>query len=363
MLMIARSSIVQVIPLRNQTLPPSVRATWWIVLFIAARSFTPHSQTAANDHNPAASQEQPLVPLPAIVPAPKDNPTTPDKVALGKQLFFDPRLSGDNTMSCATCHLPDKAFADGQPRSKGESGKLLSRNTPSLLNVAWFDKLFWDGRAGSLEQQALEPIQSPDEMNQNLDELEKELNAVPGYVKQFRAIFKTRVRREGIAKALAAFQRTLVTGPSPLDRYLAGDESALSEEAKAGLDLFLGDADCVRCHRGPLLSDGKFYRLGISRTDDGLGKITGNRGDDYKFRTPSLRNVAQTGPYFHNGSRKTLSDVVMFYFREVPPRTANGQPLDVEPLLGQSFSDIPALVAFLESLSGEPPRISPPELP
>lgn len=334
-----------------------------IVILFEALLFGALSRNAAGDDEPTVDQNQPLVPLPAVAPAPKDNPTTPEKAALGKQLFFDPRLSGDNTMSCATCHLPEKAFADGQRRSMGHAGQPLTRNTPSLLNVAWFDRLFWDGRAGTLEEQALHPIQSPDEMNQDLDELEAELNAVPGYVEQFRAIFGTTVRREGIAKALAAFQRTLVTGPSPLDRYLAGDESALSEEARKGLELFVGDADCVRCHRGPLLSDGKFYRLGVSSTDTGLGAITGQRDDDYKFRTPSLRNVAQTGPYFHNGSRKTLTDVVTFYFREIPPRTAAGQPLDVEPLIGQSFSDIPALVAFLESLSGEAPRITPPELP
>jgi cytochrome c peroxidase len=305
----------------------------------------------------------PLVPLPKAVPAPGDNPTTPEKVALGKQLFFDPRLSGDNTMSCSTCHLPEKALGDALVTAKGHEGKILARNTPTLLNVGFHSSFFWDGRAKSLEDQALGPIQSPDEMNQNLDELDEELNAVPGYVEQFQAVFDTKVTRGGIAKALAAYQRTLVTGPSPFDRYLAGDEDALSKQAKQGLELFVGESDCVRCHRGPLLSDGKFYRLGVSFTDKGLGGVTGRQEDNGKFRTPSLRNVAQTGPYMHNGSFKTLTEVVEFYYRFVPTHTHDGLPLDVEPLLAASYSDIPAIVAFLESLTGGPPEVTPPELP
>jgi cytochrome c peroxidase len=299
----------------------------------------------------------PLVALPAEVPAPKDNPTIPDKVALGKQLFFDPRLSGDNKMSCATCHDPKKSFGDGLVRGKGRDGKPLVRNVPSLLNVAHYESYLWDGRSKSLEDQALVPIQSPDEMNQNLDELEKELNAVAGYVAQFQAVFGTKVTREGIAKALATFQRTLITKPSPFDRYLKGERDALSDEAKDGMRLFMGDAGCVQCHRGPLLSDGKFYRLGVSRQDKGRGVVTGKKEDDYKFRTPSLRNIAQTGPYMHDGSQDTLDEVVTYYYRNMP------SGLDVEPLLGQSFSEIPLIVAFLRSLTGEAPDISPPKLP
>ncbi len=312
---------------------------------------------------PKGRRQKPLVPLPNVVAAPKDNPTTPEKVLLGKQLFFDPRLSGNNTINCATCHLPDKAFTDGLAKPKGVGGKELTRNTPTLLNVGYFDKLFWDGRAKSLEEQVLGPIQSPDEMNQNLDELEKELNAVPGYVDQFQKVFGTEATRDGIAKALAAFQRTLVTGPSPFDRYLGGDEKALSYSAKRGLELFTGDADCVRCHRGPLLSDGKFYRLGASFGDAGLAATTSKKEDTGKFRTPSLRNVAQTGPYMHDGSMQTLGDVVAFYYRGVPTTTSDGLPLDIQPLFGQSFSEISDLVTFLESLTGEPPMITPPELP
>lgn len=304
---------------------------------------------------------QQLARLPAEVPAPEDNPTTPAKVALGKQLFFDPRLSGDNDMSCATCHLPDKALADELPTARGRQQQVLPRNTPTLLNVGFLSSLFWDGRAGSLEQQALVPIQSPDEMHQDLDELERELRDVPGYVEQFKRVFGTDITGEAIAKALAAFQRTLVTGPSPYDRYLAGDKSALTPSARRGLELFTGDAGCVRCHQGPMLSDGQFYRLGVSIRDKGRADVTAEDDDAYKFRTPPLRNVALTAPYMHDGSLRTLDEVVTFYYRGTP--TTGDLPADIAPLVGQSFSEIADLVAFLRSLSGELPVLEPPVLP
>lgn len=304
-----------------------------------------------------------LAPLPAAVPAPKDNPTTPAKVALGKQLFFDPRLSGDNTMSCATCHLPKTAFADGRPRVRGRGGKELARNTPTVLNAAFLKRFLWDGRAATLEEQPVLAITSPDEMNQDLGDLEKELNAAPDYVRQFQAVFGTDVTRAGIGQALAAFQRTLVSRNAPLDRYLAGDRTALSEEARRGLELFRGDAGCVRCHNGPVLSDGQFYRLGIGTPDEGLGGVTGKKEDRFKFRTPSLRDVARTGPYMHDGSLKTLEEVVQFYYRLAPRRGPEGLPLDVEPLLGNSLSEVSDLVAFLEALSGEAPDVTAPPLP
>jgi cytochrome c peroxidase len=216
--------------------------------------------------------------LPPAAPTPADNPTTPEKIALGKQLFFDSRLSGDNSKSCASCHLPEKAFTDGLPRAKGSGGKELARNTLTLLNVGFYSAYFWDGRAGSLEEQALFPIQAPDEMNQDLIALEKELNAVPGYVTQFQAVFVSRVTTDNIAKALAAFERTLVSRNSPFDRYLAGGKSALSEEAERGWELFRG-AECIRCHNGPNFSDSKFYRLGTTFRDRGRGAVTGEKRD------------------------------------------------------------------------------------
>jgi len=304
-----------------------------------------------------------LQPLPAVAPSPPDNPTTPEKAALGKLLFFDPRLSGNNTMSCASCHFPDRAFADGLAWNKGATGMSLSRNTQSCLNVGFYTNYFWDGRATSLEEQALGPIESDVEMNQNLDELEVELRAVPDYVRRFQAVFGTPPDQQGIAKALATFQRTLVTEPSPYDRYLLGDDDALSDDAQRGLELFRGEARCIECHNGPHLSDDKFYRLGHSAEDEGRAKVTGLSEDRFRFRTPSLRNVADTGPYMHDGSLKSLEAVVTFYYRGVPQFTDDGLPTDAPDLRGQSFSDIPYLVAFLNSLSGKPPEVTPPKLP
>lgn len=318
------------------------------------------------DLSSARSQEQGnnlMMIVPPSAPAPSDNPTTAEKVALGQQLFFDPRLSGDDTRSCASCHIPDKAFTDGLPRARGTGGKELSRNTPTLLNVGFYSAYFWDGRAGSLEEQALFPIQSPDEMNQDLKALEKEINAVPGYVNQFQAVFGSGATARNIARALAAFQRTLVSRNSPFDRYLAGDKSALSEEAQRGWELFRSDAGCIRCHNGPNFSDSKFYRIGTDFRDKGRGSVTGNNRDFYAFRTSSLRDVARTAPYMHDGSMETLTQVVEFYYRGAPRQSPDGLPLDIEPLIGQSYSEISAIVAFLESLSGETPKINKPALP
>jgi cytochrome c peroxidase len=299
-------------------------------------------------------------PLPRAVPAPRENPTTPEKVALGKSLFFDPRLSGDNQTSCATCHRPDKGFGAGL--AKGASGKTLLRTTPSLLNVGFRTTLFWDGRAKTLEEQALLPLQSADEMNQDLDQLEQELNAVPGYVRQFQAVFGTKVTRDGIARALAAFQRTLVTGPSAYDRHLGGEKDALSAEARRGMALFFGTAGCARCHQGPLLTDERFYRLDHAR-DKGRGAVTGKKEDHYRFRTPSLRNVAGRGAYMHDGRHQTLGDVLFFYLRGVPASGPDGLPLDIESLQGIPLDELTDLTAFLEALTGEEPRVTPPTLP
>lgn len=326
----------------------------WICFFLATLSITPALR---------AQGDQELAPMPAQVPSPPDNPTTSEKVELGKWLFFDPRLSGDNQMSCATCHVPEKAFTDGLALSPGAGGRPLTRNSQSCLNVALFDSLFWDGRVATLEEQALIPIESKVEMNQDLGELERELSAIPEYIEAFKRAFDSEPNRDSIAKALAAFQRTLVTGPSPVDRYLAGEKDALSANAKAGLELFRGEAGCTECHNGPLLSDGKFYRLGTSYRDVGRGEVSKSKNDRFRFRTPSLRNVAQTAPYMHDGSMATLEEVVTFYYRGIPSYGPNGLSPDVAALSGQSFSEISLLVEFLEALSGELPEITAPELP
>ena len=317
-------------------------------------------ETSGKDSKTAAKQE--LVPLPKKIPTPKENPITEEKVRLGKLLFFDPRLSGDNKTSCATCHDPKKAWGDGL--AKARVGKReLARNSQTCLNVAFLPNLFWDGRAKTLEEQALIPIQSAQEMDQKLDELIAELKAVPDYRRRFDEVFESEITADGIAKALATFQRTLVTGPSRVDQFLAGDEDALSESERRGLELFRGEAGCVRCHHGPLLTDGKFHRLGVSFKDQGRGGITGKKEDLYRFRTPSLRNIAETGPYMHNGSMKTLDDVVFFYLRGAPASGPNGLPIDIETQSDLSFSASSDLVDFLKALSGAVPKVKPPKLP
>ncbi len=328
----------------------------WLAVFLTiALSSAAHAETPQSDSD--------FAPLPLKVTAPKDNPTTQTKVELGKKLFFDPRLSGDNRMSCATCHIPEKAYGDGLALSPGAGGRILERHTQSCLNVGFFKTFFWDGRAASLEEQALGPIQSAVEMNQDLDKLEVELAANPGYVAEFEKVFGTKPNRSGIAKSLAAFQRTLVTKPSPFDRYLAGEENALADDAKAGLELFRGEAGCIECHNGPLLSDGKYYRLGVSFKDEGRAKVTGKKEDRYRFRTPSLRNISETGPYMHDGSQKTLEEVVEFYYRGIPASGPDGLDPDTSAVAGRSFSEIPLLVEFMKSLTGKAPKVTPPELP
>lgn len=290
-----------------------------------------------------------------IGPMPAVQATNAAAAELGATLFVDPRLSGDNTMSCATCHVPERAFTDGQDRATGANGERLARNTPTLLNVSLHTSFAWDGRGMSLESQSLEPIADPNEMNQDLTALVEELNREPDYKQSFERAFGGPATIERIGTALAEYQRTLVTGNSPFDRFLAGNAEALSPRAKEGLELFMGDSECITCHLGPQLSDGNFYRLGIGRDDQGRGKITNDSEDNYRFRVPSLRNVGHTGPYMHDGSKQTLNDVVVFYFRHSGVTGQDGLPLDFEPLLGQSYADIEALVAFLEALSDEDP--------
>ncbi|GAB4368231.1 MAG: cytochrome c peroxidase [Deltaproteobacteria bacterium] len=331
-----------------------------------------------------------LAPLPPP-PAPADNPASAAKVALGKMLFFDRRLSGDGTMSCATCHDPESGYGDRLAVSLSYPTTKNWRNAPTLINVAYRTPLFWDGRAGSLEEQALFPVASAFEMNQNIDFLEEELKEVPEYVEAFRAAFGGEITRERIAMALAAFQRTILSADTPLDRFLRGDRAALTSLQEEGRALFVGKAGCVRCHGGPLLSDGKFHNLGVPEDpsmsadprvaatrrfvakvsgyagyrelsgDPGRFLVTGEPGDWKAFLTPPLRNVAVTGPYMHNGAFRTLSEVIEFYDRgggDDPKKDGFLSPL------GLSAGEKEALRAFLaEALSGTVTPVKPPRIP
>ncbi len=290
---------------------------------------------------------------------PEDNPMTDEKIELGKLLFFDPRLSGNNVQSCMSCHAPGAGYGDGMAKFVGFEGAKGARNSPTIINSGYYEENFWDGRAGSLEEQAVGPIQSEVEMNQNLDELVTELNAVPAYVEKFNSIFDEQISADNIAKALAAFERTIVISDTAFDRYLQGDDDAISAEAKEGMKLFVGKASCITCHSGPLLSDHNYHNLGMT-DDDGRFAVTENEEDKGKFRTSGLRGIGHTSPYMHDGSLETLKDVVNYYNvggGVHPNKSDLMNPLDL------TESEVDALVAFLESLNGELPKIDTPELP
>jgi cytochrome c peroxidase len=317
---------------------------------------------------------------------PASNPGTPEKVELGKMLFFDRRLSGDGTMSCATCHIPDLGFGDGQAIGLNYPTTRNWRNTQTLINVAYQKFLFHDGRVESLEDQALFPIMSAFEMNQNLDYLEEEIRSVAEYRERFRKVFGSDdTSRERIAMAIAAFERTLVSRNAPLDRYLDGDDGALTPAAKRGLEVFTGKGKCVDCHYGTALIDNRFHALDVPehpdfqedarvaatrrfvakvnhfekfRTleeDPGRYLIT-KRDEDWKaFRTPTLRDIANTGPYMHNGIFETLEETVEFHDR--------GGAKALEPL-GLTAEEKADLVLFLEeALTGEKLSVRSPRIP
>jgi len=308
------------------------------------------------------------------VPIPSDNPPTEATITLGRRLFYDRRLSIDNTVSCASCHNPALAYSDGKQLPEGVGRQRGRRNAPSLLNVAYREAFFWDGRSPSLEAQAQEPVRNPLEMAHTLQGVVERLMADASYRAAFEKAFGPGpMTYQEVGKALASFERTLLCGNSPFDRYFFGhDPLALSESAKRGLEVFRNPAEgnCETCHRMgsgyALFTDNKFHNDSVGPTGDNddpidLGHylITRIEADKGAFRTPSLRNVALTAPYFHDGSRATLQDVIGFYIRGGNPVRYRDKEIQSIWLSGQDRAD---LEAFLESLTGEmPPNSGPPE--
>jgi cytochrome c peroxidase len=276
-------------------------------------------------------------------------------------LFFDKRLSGDNSMSCATCHEPAKGFADGESLATGFGGKKLKRHSPTILNAAFNKLQFWDGRSRSLEEQVLGPILSVDEMNMgNPRRLIQRLNKVREYQDRFRQVYGQGPTVKGVARAISAFERTLITPDSPFDKYLSGDKNALSLQEKRGLILFIGKASCSQCHNGRNLTDNKFYNLGASHNDLGRFTVTKVRKDRGAFKTPTLRNVVLTAPYMHDGSVKTLEEAVEIYDRGGGTARNKSDLILKLNLTQQEKGD---LVAFLKALTGKIPLVSPPRIP
>jgi cytochrome c peroxidase len=330
---------------------------WFSIAIVASMGVI-----AACTARPIGDARPDAAPLPNTL-APVAPSPAPDaqRVALGKALFFDSRLSGDGTMSCATCHEPNKGFGDGLAFGKGHAGKVLGRNTPTILNVETRAPLFWDGRAATLEEQALGPIGNPDEMAKEINLLIAELKAVPEYVARFKRAFPDgEISRDNIGRALADFERTIGSKNSPFDRYLRGDTTAMSAEAIAGYRLFTGRARCVKCHDGAQLTDNGFHNIGIAGGDEGRFKIVPVAVLRGAFKTPGLRDVELTAPYFHNGSAKSLEEVVLHYDKGGVDK-ANLDP-DVTPL-GMTAEERVSLVAFMRALSGEIAPVTPPRVP
>ncbi|MEE9130030.1 MAG: cytochrome c peroxidase [Phycisphaerales bacterium] len=301
------------------------------------------------------------------LPIPASNPQTAAKIELGRRLYFDTRLSADGTVSCATCHSPTLGWADGRPTSKGIDGQIGGRNAPSIINAAYHRTQFWDGRAASLEEQALGPIENPIEMGSDLTEVVNRLSEDSVYTKRFEEVFGTQVTRDGIGKAIAAFERTIISGNSPYDRYEAGDESALNEAQKRGMEIFMDRANCAVCHTPPTFSNGRFYNAGVGMKEDepdsGRMAVTKRERDFGRFRVPSLREVKETGPYFHDGSAATLEEAVALMAGggiDNPNLSSMFKVVGLANLTEQDKSD---LVEFLKALSGEYPIVDAPELP
>jgi cytochrome c peroxidase len=326
-----------------------IRRTLMTVALTGMGFFT-GAAVAADD--PFASFKQYFEPIPAHAPIPADNSMTIEKIELGKMLFFDARLSGSGVISCATCHNPALGYTDRIPRAIGHGAQIGPRNTPTALNAAFLSSQFWDGRAATLEEQALGPLQADIEHNITLEDAIKVINTFPEYKDRFKEAFggENAVTADNLAKAIASFERTLITPNSPFDRYLAGDVQAISAEAKRGMKAFV-ERGCVACHRGPALSDGQFHRIQVpGSTDLGRYLVTKNEADKHAFRTPTLRNIALTYPYFNNGGVATLEEAVKIMGKEM-------LKLDLPK---QEVSD---LVAFLDSLTGEMPKFAIPALP
>lgn len=289
-----------------------------------------------------------LLPAPPVDP---ENPITPAKVELGKQLFADTRLSGDESLSCASCHPQEMGYAEAVPFSEGAEGKPMPRHTPTLLNAAYYRYINWDGKFASTTQLVPAIMANPRNMNmQDESVLITRLDAVKEYRAMFRQVFGGPPSKQRVAQALDAYVRTLTTPNSPFDKYVAGDTYALNDAQKRGLMLFVGKAECTMCHRGPNFADDQFHALGIRGDDPGRFRVTGEEADRYAFKTPTIRNVELTAPYMHDGSLPTLRDVIDFY----DAGGGNQQPKSVLlRRLHLTEREKKDLVAFLESLTGE----------
>jgi cytochrome c peroxidase len=313
---------------------------------------------------PAASMQQlkALYRRPDSIPFPKDNPYTLEKATLGKKLYFDTRLSAANVLSCASCHNPAYGWGDGLPKGVGHGMKQLGRRSPTIVNAAFGLVFMWDGRAASLEEQALGPIVADVEMNLPIDRLIARLTIISEYRPLFQAAFP----REGIApgsigKALATYERTVVSGRAPFDAWIEGDEKAISEAAKRGFMLFNSKAACANCHSGWNFTDDSFHDIGLADSDIGRGKYLPNVIKmAHAFKTPGLREITRRGPYMHDGSIPTLEAVMDHYSHGGISRPSRSEQIKA---LGLSKQEKDDLVAFMKTMASNLELTTVPVLP
>ena len=304
-------------------------------------------------------------PLPTTTPTPSTNLNYFAKIELGKQLYFDGRLSKNGAISCAFCHNPGTGFADPRQTSIGIGGGVGGRQSPTVYNTGFNHFQFWDGRARSLEEQAIGPIHNPIEMGETHESVVRKLGKIKGYQQQFRAVFGTDVNLQDLANAIAAYERTVMSTNSAFDKYILGDSKAMDEAAVRGMALFKGKARCILCHNGANFTDNQFHNLGVpqvgpQKEDLGRYYVTRAENDRGAFKTPTLRSITETAPYMHDGAFKTLEEVVNFLNEGGGANknlSALAKPLNLTP---EEKTD---LVAFLKALTGEPIKFSMPKLP
>ncbi len=306
--------------------------------------------------------------MPDNPPFPPDNEPNSTRVELGKKLFFDPRLSGAKNMSCATCHNPSLGWSDGLATAKGVKSKVLGRSSPTVLNTAYNSIQMWDGRKKNLEEQAMGPIESPDEMAADVAKMFEFLNANAGYKAEFTKAYPNElIDAKTFGKAIASFERTAISNNSPFDRWLKGEEFAMTEQQIRGFRLFSDQSktNCTACHQAPNFTDNGFHNLGLAsydkkKPDMGRFKIKPIPSLKGAFKTPTLRDIVLTAPYFHDGSAQTLLDVMQHYKKGGETKkdlSDNIKPLDL------SEQDMKDLVAFMQALTSTPKPVTLPSLP
>jgi cytochrome c peroxidase len=296
---------------------------------------------------------------------PEDNQMTPEKVALGRQLFFDKRLSGDQTRSCYSCHVCEKGLTDGIPKAVGAYDKTLPRHSPTLWNIGYHKEFYWDGRSASLEKQALAAWKGGNMGAEGKEaEIVARINALEGYRKQFQQVFASDATADNIMKAISAFERTIINGSTAWDKFRAGDQSALSSAAKRGWEVFQ-QAKCNNCHDGVLFTDLQYHNVGIGMNkpdpDPGRGKITSKPEENGAFKTPTLRDVARSAPYFHDGSVATLEEAVdLMLGGGIDNPQLDRKNLEKRTITKEQRDD---LLAFLRSLNVTDCSLKEPPLP